>query len=378
MTSGHISVVGASASGLFTAARLASAGRKVTVLERARSLAPEARTLIVTQKMVDFLGPLSDRCVVNRIDRFELFADGKSAEVALSRPDLIIERKALIECLADEADGAGADLVFGARFAELRALPHGADVICRSGDGAESTIGSQVVVGADGARSRVASAAGFKTTPTVSLVQALVEVPEDLDHRTTRVWFRPEDTPYFYWLIPENETRGALGVIGGSAGSVRKHLDDFLAEKGLKALDYQAAVIPAYSGWRGARRRLGGADVYLVGDAGGQVKVSTVGGIVTGFRGAAAVVDAILHNRSRALRSLRLELNTHLLIRRALNAFTEDDYKYLIGGMNRATDRSLQRRDRDEAARALLGYVRARPGVAIRALRALLLAGRGS
>lgn len=376
MASSDISVVGASASGLFTAARLAAAGRQVTVLERARSLTPEARTLIVTQKMVDLLGPVSESCVVNRIENFELYADGKSAEVSLGRPDLIIERKALIEALAEEADAAGAELTFGSSFAELRACPGGASVVFRSSDGQESSVESRIVVGADGARSRVAAAAGFKTTPTVSLVQALVELPPDLNARTTRVWFRPQDTPYFYWLIPENESRGALGVIGGSAGSVRKHLDDFLAEKGLKALDYQAAVIPAYAGWSGARRRLGDADVYLVGDAGGQVKVSTVGGIVTGFRGAAAVIDSILHNRSAAFRSLRIELNTHLLIRRALNAFTEDDYKYLIGGMNRATDRSLQRRDRDEAARALLGYVRARPGVALRALRALLLAAR--
>ena len=35
--------------------------------------------------------------------------------------------------------------------------------------------------------------------------------------------------------------------------------------------------------------------MYLGGDAAGHVKVSTVGGVVTGFRGALGVVEAILN-----------------------------------------------------------------------------------
>ena len=46
-------------------------------------------------------------------------------------------------------------------------------------------------------------------------------------------------------------------------------------------------------------RRVGAGNVYLVGDAAGQVKVSTVGGTVTGLRGAQAVALAILGQRAR-------------------------------------------------------------------------------
>ena len=85
-------VVGGSAAGLFTASLLARAGRAVRIFERAERLDPAHRTLIVTHRMRELLGPLAERAVVNEIRRFELFTDGRSATVPLDRPDLIIER----------------------------------------------------------------------------------------------------------------------------------------------------------------------------------------------------------------------------------------------------------------------------------------------
>ena len=40
--------------------------------------------------------------VVNEIRKFELFTDGRAAQVPLDRPDLIIERSRLIRGLAEE------------------------------------------------------------------------------------------------------------------------------------------------------------------------------------------------------------------------------------------------------------------------------------
>src|SRR5207249_7597277 len=112
---------------------------------------------------------------------------------------------------------------------------------------------------------------------------------------TTRVWFIPEDTPYFYWLIPESPKRGAAGLIGEDGPQTRRALNRFLEKQHLEPLEFQAARIPLYTRWIPVRRRLSGANVYLVGDAAGHVKVTTVGGIVTGFRGATAVAEAILN-----------------------------------------------------------------------------------
>src|SRR5207245_203225 len=121
---------------------------------------------------------------------------------------------------------------------------------------------------------------------------------------TTRVWFIPQDTPYFYWLIPESSTQGALGLIGAGppvgpsahrplaergeenrkskiesrqshdpptargeacvkaeVSSTRRLLERFIERLGLTPLEFQAARIPVYTGWVPVRRRFDGGQV---------------------------------------------------------------------------------------------------------------------
>ena len=92
-------------------------------------------------------------------------------------------------------------------------------------------------------------------------------------------------------------TRGAISnVFSKSENSIR--------------LNFRARASRCTKKWVPVRRQVGNGSVYVVGDAAGQVKVTTVGGIVTGFRGALGVAEAILYGGASAeLRSLRRELN---------------------------------------------------------------------
>ena len=170
---------------------------------------------------------------------------------------------------------------------------------------------------------------------TVPLMQAVVKLPKDCPTDTTRVWFIPDDTPYFYWMIPESAERAAVGVIGEHGRSTKISFDRFLEKKGFEPLEWQGARIPVYKRWVPVQRTIGNGEVYLVGDAAAQVKVSTVGGIVTGFRGARGVADSILRKASSELRTLRRELGTHWLIRRALHDFKQQDYSQSGGSAER-------------------------------------------
>ena len=174
-----VAIVGASAAGLFTAAGLARAGRKVRVFERADKINPASRTLIVTSRMRDLLGPAAEHSVVNQINRFELFTDGRSATVPLQEPDLIVERAKLIQGLAEDAQKAGVKLEMGRRFARLLPGEEGLELtVERTGAGARAVANERIqcsaVVGADGAQSAVAQAAGWNRQPTAPRVQALV------------------------------------------------------------------------------------------------------------------------------------------------------------------------------------------------------------
>jgi flavin-dependent dehydrogenase len=369
--------VGGSAAGFFAASLLARAGRAVRVFERAERLDPAPRTLIVTDRMRKLLGPVADRSVVNEIRRFELFTDGRSATIPIDRPDLIIERSQLIRGLAEQACGDGAQVELGRRFVGLEAAPRGVALAFDQTAGAKrEQVMADAVVGADGAQSGVAQAAGWPRQPTVPLVQAIVDLPSGMPSDTVRVWFIPDDTPYFYWLIPESANRGVLGLIGVDGAETRRCLENFLAKRHFTARTYQAARIPLYNGWVPVERRLGQGRVYLVGDAAGQVKVSTVGGVVTGFRGALGVSEAILSGgRSPELRALRRELDLHLLIRRSIHRFQQADYSRLVDWMNDAMRQSLGRATRDEAARVLWNICRSQPRLLLIGLRGLLAGG---
>src|SRR6202034_2723730 len=312
--------------------------------------------------------------VVNEIRRFELFTDGRSATISLKHPDLIIERRILIQGLAEEAQQAGATVELGRRFHALHSTGRGMVLeIDRCNDGSREEVHADTIVGGGGASSRVAQAAGWAPLETVPLVQAIVSLPKDMSPDTARVWFVPQDTPYFYWLIPESATRGALGIIGETGLETRSHLEKFLENRKLQPIGFQAARIPVYKRWVPVHRRLGHGSVYLVGDAAGQVKVTTVGGIVTGFRGALGVSEAILNGgRSRELRSLRRELDLHLLIRRSIHSFQQADYSRLVDWMNDAMRRSLSSVTRDEAARVLWHICRNQPRLLLVGLRGLL------
>ncbi len=369
----EVIVVGGSAAGLFTAASVARGGRRVRVLESKPQFEPAPRTLIVTDQFRNQMGAWARESIVNEIRRFELFTDGRSAQVALTRPDLIIERSRLIPALAREAKQAGASLSFDTRFLGIGPNARGLRLEVETG-GRREELHADSVVGADGAASRVARVSGWPPIETLPLVQAIVRLPKDCSPDTTRVWFVPDDTPYFYWLIPESPERAAVGVIGETGVHTKRCFERFLEKKRLEPLEWQGARIPVYRKWVPVRRQLGNGEVYLVGDAAAQVKVSTVGGIVTGFRGALGVAQALLQNgKSKELGALRKELGTHWLIRRALHRFQQRDYSQLVDLLNASTRQSLGEINRDESARLLWNVVRRQPRLVLLGLRGLLM-----
>lgn len=370
-------VVGGSAAGLYTAAIVARAGRHVRVFEAGETLEPKARTLIVTQQLKELLGRSATTCTLNEIRHFELFTDGRSASIALAQPDLVIERARLIRALAEEARTSGAAIECGRRFVSLDSRNGKLTLRIDSG-GKEEEVRAATVVGADGTSSRVAREAGWPVPETAGLVQAIVRPPKDCPADTVRIWFVPEDTPYFYWLIPESAERGALGLIAEDLAHARECLERFMDKRGFEPVEFQGGRIPVYRGWVPVRRRLADGEVFLVGDAAAQVKVSTLGGVVTGFQGARGVAEAILHGgRSRELAILRRELGLHRLVRRALHGFRQSDYSRLVDLLDDTARRALGNSSRDQAARLLWNLLRRRPRLLLLGLRGLLLGCRG-
>ena len=357
-----VSIIGGSAAGCYTAYLLARRGVKVRLFEAAERIDPTPRSLIVTDYIEDLLGPVAQNAVINKIRRFELFTDGRVATVTLHKPDWVIERNKLIKELSEKAKAYGAQVLTGRRFLGLK--PNGSVLrlaVSVRGDSRPAEETAEIVVGAD------------RTPPTLPLIQAVVDLPEDLSPDTTRVWFIPNETPYFFWLMPHSASQGVLGLIGAPASDTKVCIERFLEKRGLRAIAFQSALIPDYTEWRSNHRKVGDGDVYLVGDAAAHVKVSTVGGVVTGLRGALGTTQAMMNGgASRELDALRQELNRHRLIRRMLNRFGEAEYARLIDLLTPKAIRSLGHFNRDEAHRLLRRVTLDQPRFLLLALKGLL------
>ena len=371
----HVAIIGGSAAGLFTAKMLAERGVNVKLFEAAGRMDPCARTLIVTGHLEKVIGSIYKSALVNKIHRFELFTDGRVEKISLRQPDLVIERSRLLHELAIQAEQRGVKIFTNHHFLNLKPNREGlAFTITNNGNRKSVEQCAHILVGADGTFSKVAKCGGWPQQVTVPLIQAVVALPNDMSPNTTRVWFLPEETPYFYWLIPHSPTHGVLGLIAEKENQGRKFLEHFLEKKGITAIDFQGARIPLYTRWIPFRRKIGNGHVYLVGDAAGHVKASTVGGIVTGFRGALNVVDDILNNRKK-IRSngLRRELAIHKCIRKSLHGFTQQDYVKLLDILNPSMLRSLSNFSRDETPKLLFHLFLSQPRLLLLGLRTLLL-----
>jgi flavin-dependent dehydrogenase len=367
-----VAVIGASGPGLLAAWELARQGVPVHVYEQAERLDPAPRTLIVTTAIARCLGFMPDEATLHRIGAFELRSNGTLAHVPLRRADLIVERAALMRLLLARAEEAGARVLWGWRFQGLeveRGRTHA--VVARRDADRELRLPVGSVIGADGALSSVARAVGCAPHRLVTNIQARVTLPAGADPSVSQVWFAPDDTRYFFWLIPESARTAVVGVAHDRAAAARGALDGFLRSHDLDPIAYEGARIPLYGPRARPSQRVGDTAVYLVGDAAAQVKVTTIGGTVTGFRGARAAAAAILRGSSYQgeLSRLRRELDVHWTLRTLLNRFREEDYSALLRGLNHRVQALLHTRNRDHMAGGLWALIRGEP-------RLLLLAGR--
>ena len=375
----EVAIIGGSAAGFHTALLLAEKGSHVSLFEAEDQIAPPSRTLIVTKCVQGLLGLVGEGAITNRIRHFELFTDGRFATISLQQPDLVIERSRLIRDLAAKAQAAGVEVLTGRSFLGLK--PNGRKLAFNvSHNGDVEGHSAETLVAADGAFSKVARSAGWAMPVTVPLVQTIVDLPNDQSPDTTRVWFIPEETPYFFWLIPHSPTQGVLGLIGRDGtdeANAKECLERFVEKKHLVPLELQSARIPVYRKWTPVHRKIGEeGHVYLAGDAAGHVKVSTVGGIVTGVQGAMGVAEAILDGgRSTRLRKLKRELDCHNLIRKLLNGFNQEDYSRLVDLLTASTKHSLGHISRDEIRKLIWTLIIKQPRLLTLGFRSLLRTG---
>jgi flavin-dependent dehydrogenase len=283
--SADVLVVGAGLAGLHTATLLARRGHDVLLAERRPTLTGAIRTtgIFVRRTLDDF--PLPPGCLGPPIRRVVLYPPGLRRPVTLDsdRNEYRVgDMGPLYVAAARAAADAGVRLALGTRYAG-----RGDDGSClMDGRDGPARVRARFVVGADGARSRVARDLGLDRNDHLIVgAEEVFAVPGNGEPPAFHCVLDPSLAPgYLAWVV--NDGRHAHVGVAGYADrypdGMRRALERFaVSAPGLPGADRPAEVekrggpIPV----GGLLRRIGGPDGLLVGDAAGAVSPLTAGGL---------------------------------------------------------------------------------------------------
>ena len=314
-------VVGGGPSGATAAGDLAGGGASVLLLDRGGRIKP-CGGAIPPRLIRDFAIP--DHLIVGRAVAARMIAPSDLA-VDMPIPDGfvgMVDREVFDEWLRERAAASGATRRTGSFDRIERDTDGTALVVYReTRDSPEHRVRARCVIGADGARSRVARASlkGAAQMPCVYAYHEVIHSPPaaatgdgfngGFDRGRCDVFYQGELSPDFYaWIFPHGDT-ASIGL--GSAHKGFALRDAVTRLRARTALDQcttirrEGAPIPL----KPLRRWDNGRDILVTGDAAGVVAPASGEGIyyaMTAGRGAAtAVADFLATDNPAALAKAR-------------------------------------------------------------------------
>lgn len=259
-------IAGGSIAGLFCAREIANGGHSVLVIEEDYEIGtPEHCGGLVSISGLEELGIIPrSKTFDHMIQSAEVFAPNGNSFTINSKKQKVAEvnRRELDKQIAHQAQKNGADIKVRTSFQEITK-----DGV-RTSDG---EIKCKIVVDARGV-----SALVNKDREGV-LSSAQYEVYADwIKKGKVEVYFDQEKYPgFFSWIIPSSEGTGKVGVAGRGINAADT-LENFLAKKG-KYSTIRKIFAPIWI--KGPIENFVSDKVVIVGDAAGQSKPTTAGGI---------------------------------------------------------------------------------------------------
>ena len=275
-------IAGGSIAGLFCAREIANKAHSVVVLEEDYEIGtPEHCGGLVSTSALDQLGIIPHKKTFEHlISSAQIFApNGKSFTIDSKKQKVAeINRRELDKQIAHQAQRNGAEIRVRTSFQKLT------EDGVRTGEG---EIKCKIVVDARGVSSLI-----NKDREGI-LSSAQYEIYADwIKKEKVEVYFDQEKYPgFFAWIIPNGEGTGKVGVAGRGI-SAAEVLADFLTKKGGHST-IRKIFAPIWV--KGPIERFVSDKVVTVGDAAGQSKPTTAGGIFSCGMGGIFAGQAIIN-----------------------------------------------------------------------------------
>ncbi len=263
-----VHIVGAGPAGCFAGIAACMQGKTTLLSEEHKSIGqPEACSGLISRSGLDSLLPYIDykKAILNTITSAKIFC-GKYEFVICPKHEyaMLVSRSALDRLAADRFVQEGGKLELGKKIT--------------------SGYASKNIIAADGPASFTAQKFGFpKISSYVACMQGTFDYKCENPHQT-QVYLSSKDFPGFFgWAIPINEHKAKIGLGVRFPLHPLKYYKRFVKKLGItsKPDAKLAAIIPISLRGKTAMRKAG-YNILLAGDAAGQVKATTGGGVFFG------------------------------------------------------------------------------------------------
>jgi len=354
----EVIVIGSGPAGSQAAYGLSRLGWGVTVLEKEGRVGNKpCCTGIIGQECVHAFD-LDESVILREVKSARLFSPaGKEIYIKRDEPQAsVLDRLAFDMAMARRAQDAGAQYIFDRAVHDIRLTKEGVELYC---GGRGGSLMAKAVVIASGYGTQLTERLKLgRIDDSVAGAQADVVAPEQDE---VEVYFGQETAPGFFgWLVPTAAGNARVGLLSRRTPDkyLRRLLELSASEGKITPGEWEikSGVIPLRP-----LRKTYGERILVVGDAAGQVKPTTGGGIYYGMLCADIAADTLnraLHqndlsakNLSRYEREWKSKIGRELMIgyraRKLFERLSDQQMDHLFDVIkNKRIDEELLR-DRD-------------------------------